>query len=193
MLHSVGMLHPVVILHGVVLKQQVVENFKQYDKIIVMREVDIRNEQVELARTRAKDLGVLKHSFMKGERNVVGFLGEILVAEYIKADIENTYDYDLVKRGIKIDVKSKRCTSIPQLHYECSVPAYNTRQKCDFYVFVRILEDYKKAWILGIIGKKSFFNKAILRKKGFTDTSNNMTFKEDSYNLAIKDLLDFKK
>lgn len=187
------MLHHVVILHDVLLKQQVVEKFKKYDKIVVMQEVDIKNEQVELARTKAKDLGVLKHSFMMGEGNVVGFLGEILVAEYIKADIENTYDYDLVKNGIKIDVKSKRCTSIPQLHYECSVPAYNTRQKCDFYVFVRILKDYKKAWILGIIGKKSFFNKAILRKKGFTDTSNNMTFKEDSYNLAIKDLLDFKK
>jgi len=158
-----------------------------------MVEVNIKPDQLELAKVKAKDLGILKHSIMKGERNIIGFLGEILVAEYIKASIENTYDYDLIKAGIKIDVKSKRCTSIPRLHYECSVPAYNTRQRCDFYVFVRILEDYKKAWILGIIGKKSFFNKSVLRKKGFVDTSNNMTFKEDSYNIAIKDLLDFKK
>lgn len=158
-----------------------------------MVEVDINQDQLELAKTKAKDLGVLKHSFMKGNRNVVGFLGEILVADYLKANIENTYDYDLIKSGVKIDVKSKRCSSVPQDHYECSVAAYNTKQKCDYYVFVRILKDYKKAWILGIINKENFFKNSILRKKGFTDISNNLTFKEDTYNLPIKDLLDFAK
>lgn len=158
-----------------------------------MVELDISFNQLELAKVKAEELGVLKHSFMKGERNVIGFLGEILVADYLKAKIENTYDYDLIKSGVKIDVKSKTCTSVPLPHYECSVAAYNTRQKCDFYVFVRILKNYEKGWILGIIGKKSFFDKAVLMKKGFTDFSNNMTFKEDSYNLRIDDLQDFKK
>jgi len=156
-------------------------------------EVNINTSQLELAKNKAKDLGILKHSFTNGEGNVVGFLGEILVADYLKAEIENTYDYDLIKCGVKLDVKSKRCTSIPRPHYECSVAAYNTRQKCDFYVFVRVLNDYKKAWILGIINKESFFKKSILRKKGFTDISNNMTFKEDTYNLPIKNLNDFSK
>jgi hypothetical protein len=47
-------------------------------------------------------------------------------------------------------------------------------------------------WICGIINKKKFFENAKLYKKGYTDTSNMMTFKEDTHNLKIKDLLDFK-
>ena len=115
-----------------------------------------------------------------------------MVSNFLKAKIENTYDYDLIKSGLKIDVKSKKCTSIPRPEYDCSVPAYNTRQKCDFYVFVRILDNLETGWICGIINKKKFFENATLYKKGYTDTSNMMTFKEDTYNTKIKDLVDFK-
>lgn len=157
-----------------------------------MLEVEVKPEHVKLAEKKAKQLGVLKHSFMKGQGNIAGFLGEILVANFLKADIKNTYDYDLVKGETKIDVKTKRCTSEPKSHYECSVAAYNTRQKCNFYVFVRVLQNYKKAWILGIIRKEDFFKNSKFYKKGFTDPSNGMTFKEDTHNIAIKNLLDFK-
>ena len=157
-----------------------------------MIEIRIKPEQLELAKKKAKELGILKHSFMRGERNVVGFLGEILVADYLKADISNTYDYDILKSGIKIDVKSKRCTSKPLLHYDCSVAAYNTKQKCDFYVFVRILDNFQLGWILGIIRKENFFKKSSLIKAGYVDESNNMQFKVDTYNLSINNLLCFE-
>lgn len=158
-----------------------------------MVEVKIQKEWVERAKEKAEEMGVLKHSFMKGTGNVIGFLGEIVVANYLKAEIENTYDYDLIKNQIKIDVKSKRCTSVPKLNYECSVAAYNTKQKCDYYVFTRILDSLDTAWICGIIKKNDFFKSACFYKKGYTDTSNMMTFKEDTYNLRIYDLIDFKK
>lgn len=154
-----------------------------------MIEVEIKKEWIEEAEKKAKDLGILNHSIMKGKRNKIGFLGEIIVSNYLKAKIENTYDYDIVKNGITIDVKSKQCKFKPLPHYECSIAAYNTKQKCDLYVFVRIDETLTKAWICGIIGKKDYFSKAILRKKGFVDQRNGMIFKADSYNLEIKNLV----
>ena len=161
--------------------------------MVYMIEVEVKKEWKQEAKEKAKKMGVLKHSFMKGQGNVYGFLGEIVVANYLKAKIENTYDYDLVKNGIKVDVKSKRCTSKPKPYYECSVAAYNTKQKCDFYVFTRILESLDTAWICGIIKKNDFFKNACFYKKGYTDTSNMMTFKEDTYNLKIDELIDLEK
>jgi hypothetical protein len=158
-----------------------------------MIEIEIKKEWIEEAKRKAEDLGVLRHSFMKGEGNVIGFLGEIMVSNKLKAKIENTYDYDIIKKGIKIDVKSKRCTSKPKPHYECSVAAYNTKQKCDFYVFVRILDTLDLGWICGIIDKTGFFKKSKLYKKGFCDERNGLIFKEDTYNLEIQYLIDLSK
>jgi hypothetical protein len=158
-----------------------------------MIETKIKNEWIEEAKKKAKDLGTLKHSFMKGDGNIVGFLGEIVVANCLKAKIENTYDYDLIKNGLKIDVKSKRCNSIPKDHYECSIPAYNTKQKCDYYIFVRIYSDLTKAWILGLKKKTDYLKEAIFYKKGFVDETNGMQFKDDAYNLPISKLVKLQK
>jgi hypothetical protein len=158
-----------------------------------MVRINIKKEWVENAKKKANEMGVLNHSILKGNGNITGFIGEFMVEDFLKGKIENTYDYDIVKNGIKIDVKSKKCTSIPKPDYDCSVPAYNTKQKCDMYVFVRIMNTFDVGWICGIISKKEFFQKAKLWKKGQTDESNMMTFKEDSYNLKIKDLIDLEK
>jgi hypothetical protein len=158
-----------------------------------MIEIQIKKEWIEEAEKKAKDLGTLRHSFMKGDGNTVGFLGEIVVANYLKADIKNTYDYDLIKNGLKIDVKSKRCNSIPKEHYECSIPAYNTKQKCDYYIFIRIYSDLTKAWILGLKRKTDYLKEAVFYKKGFVDKTNGMEFKVDAYNLSISKLVELKK
>ena len=157
-----------------------------------MIQVEIKKEWVEEAKKKAKEMGHLRHSILKGNGNLTGFVGEFMVADFLKAKIENTYDYDITKCDFKIDVKSKKCTSIPKPEYDCSVPAYNTKQKCDYYVFTRIMDDFKTGWICGIISKENFFKNARLYKKGEVDKSNWMEFKEDSYNMEIKDLLDFK-
>ena len=59
--------------------------------------------------------------------------------------------------------------------------------------FVRVMKDWSKGWILGIIRPKKYFDTATFYKKGTTDYSNGMTFKADSWNLEISKLLDFKK
>ena len=156
-----------------------------------MKEIEIKKEWIEEAKIKSIEMGKLKNSITKGEGNVVGFLGEIVAANYIKAKIENTHDYDIVKNNLKIDVKTKKCSSKPKDHYECSISEYNTKQKCDIYLFVRILNDNSKAWLCGMIGKKDFFKRSKFYPKGFVDQSNNMKFHCDTYNMKIKDLVQF--
>jgi hypothetical protein len=163
-------------------------------------EVRPRLEQIEQAKRMAEALGELNNSIEKGGGNLYGFLGEILVAEAIGARHENSFEYDLVlphKGGdITIDVKSKHCTSPPYPFYECSVADFNTDQKCDYYVFVRIHKDLKLAWILGKIKRDEFYKKAVCRKKGELDPNakkeQNYRFHADCYNLAIHDLKPIK-
>ena len=106
------------------------------------------------AREKASSVGILQGSITGGTRNVIGAIGEVIVADSINADEISTYDYDLVKDGKRIDVKTKRCNTKPLPYYECSVALHGTKQDCDTYVFVRVLSDMSKAWILGSISSK---------------------------------------
>lgn len=155
-----------------------------------MIEVIPTKQQIALAQKKADAMGVLNNSITNGKGNVYGFLGEILVNKYIDGKSKNTFDYDIIKDKIKIDVKTKTCTSPPQPHYYCSVAAFNIRQKCDVYVFVRIMEDFSKAWILGLCSKDYFYKHAQLNKKGTIDESSQFQwrFKADCYNLPIDKL-----
>lgn len=150
-------------------------------------------EQIQRAHEMAADMGLLKNSITKGKGSPHGFLGEILVAEALGARHENCLDWDLVTQcGITIDVKTKRCTTTPLLNYECSIAEYNPDQNCQYYVFTRILKNFKKAWILGGISKKDYFDKAVRREKGQRDPNDTpgvgFDFKASCYNFAIKDL-----
>lgn len=157
-----------------------------------MFEVEITPDIIALARKKAEEMGELRNSITEGEGNLAGFIGEIICAKWLFGDIKNTYDYDIVlKDGTTYDVKTKRCTSPPKNFYECSIAAYNTKQKCDKYIFVRVLYKNGKfgsAWILGEKLKHDYFSEAKFLKKGQIDPSNNFTVKADCYNMAIKNL-----
>ena len=58
-----------------------------------MIEIAITEEQIEKARHKAKNLGILRNSVESGKGNFVGFLGEIVVADYYGWKEENTNDY----------------------------------------------------------------------------------------------------
>ena len=116
----------------------------------MINQISITNKQIEKAKNLSEELGKLKNSITDGGHNIYGFLGELIVAEYLNTEQKNTYDYDMkLPSGLTIDVKTKRCTSTPSPNYECSIAAYNTKQKCDVYVFTRILDNMKVGWILG--------------------------------------------
>lgn len=154
-----------------------------------MIEVTPTPEQIKEARLSAGNLQSLQGSITRGGGSPAGMLGEVIVRDIIGATHKGTRDYDLVSpEGTRIDVKTKRCTSAPRDFYECSVAAHGTKQDCDEYVFVRVLNNLSRAWILGRITKDEYFEKSKRHKKGDVDESNGFTFKSDCYNLPIKEL-----
>ncbi len=151
-----------------------------------MKEIDVTGGQLIRARQKAIDMGRLANSITNGAGNLAGFIGEIVVADELNAKQDNTYDYDLLlKDKTRIDVKTKRCNSAPLDTYDCSIAAHGTKQKCDAYVFVRVLNDFSKAWILGKLGKKEYFDRATFFKKGMVDPDNGFRFRADCYNVKI--------
>jgi len=158
-----------------------------------MLKVQITEKMIKSAQVKAKEMGELHNSIIRGAGNFVGFLGEEVVNSVLGGIIKNTKDYDLVYDGFTYDVKTKRCTSPPRPHYECSIAAFNTNQKCDRYIFVRI--EYNKfsnelvnAWILGWYEKDLYLDFARKLKKGTRDGNNNFLVKADCYNLRIDEL-----
>lgn len=154
-----------------------------------MIEIEITSDMIDQARIRSDQLGELKNSVTRGKGNMTGFLGELVANQFIGGEIKNTYDYDiLLEDGTTIDVKSKSCNSPPKPHFECSISDYNTKQKCDKYLFVRVLKDHSKAWILGWIDKNAYYEKSDFYEQGQMDRSNGWRAKCDCWNLKIQEL-----
>lgn len=157
-----------------------------------MIEFKITDEMVRIAWAKSRDMGKLKKSITGGDGNLAGFIGEQVANLVIGGKIENSKDFDIVgPDGLTYDVKTKRCTSEPLPHYECSVTAFNIVQKCDKYAFVRVEfvnNKYTRAWYLGSIDKLKYFEIARKLYKGQKDGTNWFTVKSDCYNLKIEDL-----
>jgi len=162
--------------------------------------------QIETARSREDEMTRLflerygkKHlndSITEGEGMLAGLIGEEVFRDYygfFQSIGEAIFHYDVLdQRHLgKIDVKTKRCTSEPKSHYNCSVAASNTDQQCDYYAFVRVLNDFSKAWILGLTPKTRFFEDALFFKRGQIDPAGfgGWRFKWDCFNLQIGQLL----
>ena len=158
-----------------------------------MIQVPINRSHIEVAQAKSTEMGVLKNSVTEGDGNIAGFVGELLVAEHIGGEVCNTYDYDVLLDGVRIDVKTKRAKFQPYPHFDCSIMGFNTSQDCDYYYFARIKTDFTIAWLLGAYPKELYFKDAILHKAGSVDKSNNFTFKADCYNLAIHKLKQLTK
>lgn len=161
----------------------------------MMIEISVNNDALMYAQKQAKEMGKINNSITNGRGNIAGFLGEKVVSDYIgpPCKIENTRDYDLVCDGVKVDVKTKRTSVEPKPHYECSVAATSTHQKCDTYIFARVSYDLKKCWILGKIKKNKYFKIARLMRKGEIDRANNYTVRADCYNLPAYSLTELQK
>lgn len=156
-----------------------------------MIEIQIDDATISAAKKLEAEMPQLRNSIRSNAGMLVGFVGELMVANFLEVDLQNTYDYDLIYHGVKFDVKTKEVgkapgsNSTPKPYYECSVSAYNTTQGCDVYVFTRV--DLKKqvGWILGWMDKARYFERATFRRKGELDRSNNKTFDCDCYQMEI--------
>jgi hypothetical protein len=153
-----------------------------------MKKFKITKTALDRVETRAKKLPLLKNSIRKGEGKMVAYIGEEVVKQVLGGEIKDTYDYDIIYKETKVDVKTKERTVPPRDYYECSVADFNTKQDCDEYAFVSVLHNLKEAWYLGKISKKKFYETATFHKKGEVDPDNNFTFRADCYNIPINKL-----
>lgn len=128
------------------------------------------------------------------DRNFIGILGEECVKSYLNLLTEdNTYDYDIIFKNKKIDVKSKKCIRIPRLDYECGVSHNSLKQKCDYYLFTRLYFDekvnkYTKAYFMGFCSKKFFLENAIVCKAGKCMPNGKIPMKADFYYVLAENI-----
>lgn len=130
-----------------------------------------------LWRDQAHALGLaqpqLRDSIKSGHGAVAGYLGELVFLHLHGGRRADTYDYDVVlPDGQTVEVKTKLTGVEPLYHYDCSVADANTRQRCDWYGFVRVSVDHEVAWWLGAIGRDDFYRQARYVPKGQMDGSN---------------------
>lgn len=157
-----------------------------------MIEVKITPAMIKVAEKKAQEMGRLKNSIRKGEGNVTGFLGEMAVNKVIKGKVVSgkSFDYDILKEEKGWEVKTKARSVAPRPNYNCSVAEYNTKQKCDYYVFVSLypLENPEKAYVLGYLPKEEFYEKAFYLKKGEIEPGTPWRVKASCYNVRVSDL-----
>ena len=106
------------------------------------------------------------------------------------------FDFDLItKKGKRLEVKTITCKFKPKPDYLCTVNSHDLggvhKQNADFYVFLRILNNFSKGWILGWISCKDFFEKGEFVKKG-TNFGKFEFFKANATILPINKLNKFK-
>ncbi len=122
--------------------------------------IDTVNRKIEKFHFN-KEKGLSRFGSEK-ERTYYGYLGEQMVMHYLGIKIDDDdYDYDLTYKGFKLEVKSISCKFKPPQHFLCTVNSYDLsgihKQSANYYVFIRILNDKSKGWILGYIGCEEFF------------------------------------
>jgi len=142
----------------------------------------------EKARNAADELGSLHGSIEDGDGNYAGLLAEFAFSEVFNAERSPTYEYDCLRGGFTIDVKTKRRTVMPKPYHEASIADYNTEQNADVYYFTSYNTDTGKIAFLGHLLTDEYYEKAVFREKGEKDPDNGFKFKADCYNLRYDKL-----
>jgi len=157
---------------------------------------------------KAKQLGGIKNSILKGGGNAAGYLGEEAVASYIEAQIiscnkgTDKYNYDIWSRDKrKIEIKTKRRTVKPLDFYDVSVAKTSAHQTPELYIFVsiefenmakeghgRVYRGIKNIWIVGQAEPEDYFSRAKIWRAGDIDNNNGFKTHVDMYNLPISEI-----
>jgi len=164
-------------------------------------EIPFTEEMVKSAKKKAKALGEIKNSILKGKGNLAGYLGEEAVASYVNAVVisndegDAKFGYDLIKDNKRIEVKTKRRTVVPKLFYDVSVAASSKHQAdkkgLDLYIFASIQFEGstpKRIWIIGQKDRDQYFKEARLIKKGEPEGNNGFIAHTNMYNLVTTKL-----
>lgn len=164
--------------------------------------IPITDEMMQEAKFLSSNIPRLNNSITQGKGTLSGCLGEVATRMFLNeqyqsdAEIVGHYDYDILakKKNLRIEVKTKRCTSVPRPEFECSVANFNDKQACDYYVFTRT--DSRNVYLLGFLSRQEFLKKSRQMIKGQEDTNmvhgKNFKFHANCRNVFIRDLNKFK-
>jgi hypothetical protein len=164
--------------------------------------IPITRTMGEEAHANFQKIPVLNNSITGGAGTYAGCMGEIAVRDYLnriepaaQARIVGDYQYDILTAdGSRLEVKTKRCTSIPTTDFECSVANFNQTQQCDFYVFTRVSINF--VFLLGYMTKDEFSERSCQMRAGengenVLESGSQFTFHADCRNVFIRDLTPF--
>ena len=130
-----------------------------------MIEVNVTEKMFLTAREKAV-VGKLNNSILNGGGNLAGFIGEQIVLSVLGGEWINTYQYDLIIDGYKVDVKTKQTSVKPLPHYECSIT--ENKFKIKIVTTTHSLGLKKILVLVGILvlEKREYFQQAKYLKKG---------------------------
>lgn len=164
-------------------------------------ELDISKDIIEKAKERLIKVENIQRSDLskfgsEHNRILVGYIGEELLMQYLGIEKStDDFNFDLYYRNKKLEAKTISCKYKPPATFLCTVNSYNLdgvhKQNADYYVFLRILNDFSKGWILGFIGCKEFFEKGTFKGNG-TDFGEFQFVKANATVLEIYELTDIK-
>ncbi|MGB3590185.1 MAG: hypothetical protein WBA16_00735 [Nonlabens sp.] len=163
--------------------------------------IDIPKSTISYAKEKLRQVSHADHRNLskfgsERDRILVGYIGEKIIMDYLRLEIDSdTYDYDLISnKGKRLEVKTITCKFKPKPDYWCTVNSHNLsgvhKQEADFYIFLRILNDYSKGWILGWKECKTFFEEGTYVEKG-TDLGKFKFVKANATILPIEKLNSF--
>jgi hypothetical protein len=157
---------------------------------------ELREKAKKLAEPLMKQYANNSKSIRKGQGHYFAKIAELAVAEKMgwkhidtfHADTEATLENG---EGRKIELKVKERTVPPRGNYNATVAAANTKQVCDYYLFCSTIKD-DVVYVVSIIPKKEFMDRATFRKKGELDPDGprgqNWKFRADCYNMPYEDM-----
>ena len=142
-----------------------------------MIEYIINKDIVSYAYNKLNKTNIIKNlnpsKFGYDEKRIFeGYIGEKIIMDFLNIqNNDDTYEYDLLSnKGKKLEIKTISCKFKPKLNYLCTVNSHKIdgihKQKADYYIFLRILNDYSLAWILGWYSCKDFFKVGTFIPKG---------------------------
>ena len=148
-------------------------------------------DDICVAHSRAKAMGVLPNSYTRGLGRMTGCLGEIAVNKYLPRSkyVGNiSYCFDILYKKKLIEVKSKMCSSDPKPSYSAFVNcSKNPNLNNDVYFFTRVRKDLMVVWLVGWLPTTKLLKKAKFVKKGDKD-KDGFQFKSSGLHLPIKKL-----
>ena len=150
----------------------------------------VSKDILQEAQEKAKAMGPLRGSILKGQGNVAGFVGKIVLFKLLQAhfpDVAYIESSNLKIAGKRIAVRVKQRTVPPQPFYNCSVTHTSLKkEKFDYFAFCQISEDMKEFWLLGFISWDRLMREGFDLAKGEKD--GRFTVRESCKNIKIGDL-----